>query len=60
MTLTQANKAAAAAGVNVLVTGLVTGTTGDPTVSEQSVAAGEQISRATVVTLHFIYPDTIR
>ena len=60
MTLTQANKAAAAAGVNVLVTGLVTGSTGDPTVSEQSVAAGEQISRATVVTLHFIYPDTIR
>ncbi len=59
MTLTQANRAASSAGVNILITGLVTGATGDPTVSTQSVAAGEKISRATVVTVNFIYPDNI-
>ena len=59
MTLTQANKAAASAGVNILITGLVTGATGDPTVSTQSIAAGTAISRATVVTVNFIYPDNI-
>jgi stage V sporulation protein D (sporulation-specific penicillin-binding protein) len=59
MTLTQANKAAASAGVNILITGLVTGASGDPTASSQSVAAGTTISRATVVTVNFIYSDTI-
>ena len=38
---------------------LVTGASGDPTVASQSIEAGTPISRATVVTVHFIYPDTI-
>lgn len=59
MTLTQANKAAASAGVNILITGLVTGASGDPTASSQSVEAGTTISRATVVTVNFIYSDAI-
>lgn len=59
MTLTQANKAASAAGVNILITGLVTGATGDPSASSQSVPAGTSISRATVVTVNFIYSDAI-
>lgn len=59
MTLTQANKAASAAGVNILITGLVTGASGDPTASSQSVAAGTSISRATVVTVKFVYSDKI-
>lgn len=59
MTLSQANQAAANAGVNILITGLVTGSTGNPTASKQSIAAGTKISRATVVTVEFIYSDTI-
>lgn len=59
MTLTEANRAAASAGVNILITGLVTGATGNPTASTQSIPAGETISRATVVTVNFIYSDAI-
>ena len=59
MTLTQANRAAASAGVNILIKGLVTGATGDPKVSSQSIAAGTEISRATVITVNFIYSDAI-
>ncbi len=59
MTLSQANQAAASAGVNILIKGLVTGASGDPKVSTQSVAGGTTVPRATVVTVNFIYADAI-
>ncbi len=59
MTLSQANQAAASAGVNLLITGLASGSTGDPTASTQSVAYGTSVPRGTVVTVEFIYSDTI-
>lgn len=59
MTLSQANQAAAASGVNILIKGLVTGAVGDPKVSTQSIAGGTTVPRATVVTVNFIYADAI-
>lgn len=59
MTLAQANQAAASSGVNILIKGLVTGASGDPKVSTQSIAAGTSVPRATVVTVNFIYADAI-
>ena len=58
MTISQANVAAANAGVNLLITGLST-TTGEARADSQTVAAGSEVPRGTVVTVHFIYDDHI-
>ncbi len=59
MTLSQVNKAAADAGINILIKGLVSGAVGDPRVSTQSLAPETEVARGTVVTVNFIYADAI-
>ena len=59
MTLSQANKAAADAGINLLVKGLVSGAVGDPRVSTQNWVPQTEVARGTVVTVNFIYTDAI-
>lgn len=60
MTLSQANKAAASAGVNLLIAGLNTDNSGEAYASSQSIEAGQKVPKGTVVTVNFIYRDEIR
>ena len=58
MTVAQVNQAAKAAGINVVLSGIST-TGGVAAASQQSVTAGEQIPKGTVVTVEFAYKDSI-
>ncbi len=58
MTLAQANRAAASANINLLASGLNSGA-GDAHADTQSIAAGTEVPQGTVVTVQFIYKDTI-
>ncbi len=58
MTLSQANLAAANANINLLVSGL-NSEAGDAKADTQSIAAGTEVAQGTVVTVQFIYEDTI-
>ncbi|MBE6821532.1 MAG: PASTA domain-containing protein [Ruminococcaceae bacterium] len=58
MSLANANKAAASAGINISITGAaLTGT--NPVSNSQSIAAGAKVSPGTVVTVGFIEPDQV-
>ncbi len=57
-TVAQVNQAANTAGINVLMSGISTGT-GTPTVTKQSVTAGTKVTKGTVITVEFAYPDNI-
>ena len=58
MTLSQANRAAAAANINLLASGLNSGA-GDAHADTQSIEPGTEVPQGTVVTVQFIYKDTI-
>jgi stage V sporulation protein D (sporulation-specific penicillin-binding protein) len=58
MTVAQVNQTAKAAGINVVLSGIST-TGGVAAASQQSVTAGEQIPKGTVVTVEFAYKDSI-
>lgn len=58
MTVSKANQAAAAAGVNLLITGLNSGD-GEPLVASQSIPPGTQVERSSVVTVNLVYRDAI-
>lgn len=57
-TVSQVKKAAASAGINVVISGISSGS-GTPTAVKQSVAAGETVPKGTVVTVEFTYADNI-
>ena len=57
-TVAQVNQAANTAGVNVLLSG-ISSSSGKPTATRQSVKAGEQVAKGTVITVEFTYADTI-
>ncbi len=57
-TVAQVNQAANTAGINVLMSGISTGS-GTPTVTKQSVTAGTKVTKGTVITVEFAYPDNI-
>jgi len=57
-TLSQANQMAASAGVNILFSGL-TSRTDEPHATTQSVPPGTVVPRGTVISVDFVYSDTI-
>lgn len=57
-TVAQVNQAANTAGINVLMSGISTAA-GTPTVTKQSVTAGTKVTKGTVITVEFAYPDNI-
>ncbi len=57
-TVAQVNQAANTAGINVLMSG-ISATAGTPTVTRQSVTAGTKVTKGTVITVEFAYPDNI-
>jgi stage V sporulation protein D (sporulation-specific penicillin-binding protein) len=60
MSLSQVNKAAADAGINISITGAaLTGST-NPVSNSQSVAEGTKVSKGTVVTVGFIEKDQVQ
>ena len=58
MTLSQANRAASDANINLMAAGL-NSEAGDAKADTQSIKAGTKVTQGTVVTVHFIYSDTI-
>lgn len=58
MTLSQANSAAAAARLNLEISGIST-QGGDAVAYSQTVAAGESVKPGTIIGVTFIYEDTI-
>ena len=57
-TVAQVNQAANTAGVNVLLSG-ISASSGTPTATRQSAAAGQKVAKGTVITVEFTYADTI-
>ena len=57
-TVAQVNQAANTAGVNVILTGVSSGS-GTPKVVKQSVAYGTKVEKGTVITVEFTYDDHI-
>ena len=58
-TLAQVNQTAKTLGLNVLISGVSTSSTGSPTVSRQSVAEGTKVAKGSVLTVEFTYSDNI-
>lgn len=57
-TVTEVNAAAAGSGLNVQLQGLVVGNSGAAVSSAQSVEAGTQVAKGTVIKVTFLYNDT--
>lgn len=57
-TVAQVNQAANLAGVNVLLSG-ISAAGGTPTATRQSVKAGQEVPKGTVITVEFTYADII-
>ena len=56
--VTEVNALAAQLGLNVQMTGLVGGSSAAATANGQSVAAGQQVPKGTVIKVNFVYTDT--
>ena len=56
--VTEVNALAAQMGLNVQMTGLVGGSSAAATANGQSVAAGQQVPKGTVIKVNFVYTDT--
>ena len=56
--VTEVNALAAQLGLNVQMTGLVGGSSAAATANGQSVAAGQQVPKGTVIKINFVYTDT--
>ena len=57
-TVAQVSQAANTAGVNVLLSG-ISAAAGTPTATRQSVSAGKEVAKGTVITVEFTYADVI-
>ena len=56
--VTEVNSVAAQLGLNIQMTGLVGGSSSAATANGQSVAAGQQVPKGTVIKVNFVYSDT--
>ena len=56
--VTEVNALAAQMGLNVQMTGLVGGSSAAATANGQSVTAGQQVPKGTVIKVNFVYTDT--
>lgn len=58
-TMSQVSQLASSSGLNIQMSGITAGG-GDPKSIKQSVAVGKKVPKGTVVTVEFIYEDTVR
>ncbi len=56
--VTEVNALAAQLGLNIQMTGLVGGSSAAATANGQSVTAGQQVPKGTVIKVNFVYNDT--
>ena len=56
--VTEVNALAAQMGLNIQMTGLVGGSSAAATANGQSVSAGQQVPKGTVIKVNFVYTDT--
>ena len=58
-TVSQVSQLASSSGLNIQLSGIAAGG-GDPKSIKQSIGAGQKVPKGTVVTVEFIYEDTVR